>query len=67
MIRGGMSTAFRAPTVYELYGGKSPSFEQIVHPATDQDQAEVTVGGNEMLTLKKLISLLWVWCIHQAL
>ncbi|MGI2855053.1 TonB-dependent receptor [Shewanella algae] len=50
MIRGGMSTAFRAPTVYELYGGKSPSFEQIVHPATDQDQAEVTVGGNEMLT-----------------
>lgn len=50
MLRGGLSTAFRAPTVDELYGGKSPSFEQIVHPATEQDQAEVTVGGNELLT-----------------
>ncbi|UJF20422.1 TonB-dependent receptor [Shewanella sp. OMA3-2] len=50
MIRGGRSTAFRAPTVSELFGGKSPSFNQIVHPATDQTQAEVTVGGNEMLT-----------------
>lgn len=50
MFRGGMSTAFRAPTVSELYGGKSPSFEQIKHPATTQDQAEVTVGGNPLLT-----------------
>lgn len=50
MIRGGRSTAFRAPTVSELFGGKSPSFNQIVHPATEQTQAEVTVGGNEMLT-----------------
>ncbi|WP_144209098.1 TonB-dependent receptor [Shewanella donghaensis] len=50
MVRGVQSTAFRAPTVDELYGGKSPSFEQIVHPATDQTQAEVTVGGNELLT-----------------
>lgn len=50
MFRGGLSTAFRAPTVDELYGGKSPSFEQIVHPATEQDQAEVTVGGNGLLT-----------------
>ncbi|MBU1393966.1 MAG: TonB-dependent receptor [Gammaproteobacteria bacterium] len=50
MLRGGLSTAFRAPTVDELYGGKSPSFEQIVHPATEQDQAEVTVGGNPLLT-----------------
>lgn len=50
MIRGGRSTAFRAPTVSELYGGKSPSFEQIKHPATTQTQAEVTVGGNPMLT-----------------
>ncbi|AUD59967.1 TonB-dependent receptor [Shewanella sp. Pdp11] len=50
MLRGGLSTAFRAPTVDELYGGKSPSFEQIVHPATEQDQAEVTVGGNALLT-----------------
>ncbi|KPZ70476.1 MULTISPECIES: TonB-dependent siderophore receptor [Shewanella] len=50
MIRGGQSTAFRAPTVSELFGGKSPSFDQIVHPATDQTQAEVTVGGNPDLT-----------------
>ena len=50
MFRGGMSTAFRAPTVSELYGGKSPSFEQIKHPATPQTQAEVTVGGNPLLT-----------------
>ncbi|GIU50600.1 TonB-dependent receptor [Shewanella sairae] len=50
MVRGGMSTAFRAPTVSELYGGKSPSFDQIVHPATEQTQAEVTVGGNPFLT-----------------
>ncbi len=50
MLRSAASTAFRAPTVGELYGGKSPSFEQIVHPATTQTQAEVTVGGNELLT-----------------
>ncbi|QYJ96413.1 TonB-dependent receptor [Shewanella alkalitolerans] len=50
MFRGGMSTAFRAPTVSELYGGKSPSFDQIKHPATPQTQAEVTVGGNPLLT-----------------
>ncbi|MCL1066330.1 TonB-dependent receptor [Shewanella olleyana] len=50
MLRGVQSTAFRAPTVSELYGGKSPSFDQIVHPATEQTQAEVTVGGNELLT-----------------
>ncbi|WP_108946146.1 TonB-dependent receptor [Shewanella halifaxensis] len=50
MVRGGMSTAFRAPTVSELYGGKSPSFDQIKHPATEQTQAEVTVGGNPNLT-----------------
>lgn len=50
MVRGGRSTAFRAPTVNELFGGKSPSFNQIVHPSTDQTQAEVTVGGNELLT-----------------
>ncbi|WOT06413.1 TonB-dependent receptor [Shewanella youngdeokensis] len=50
MVRGVKSTAFRAPTVDELYGGASPSFEQIVHAATTQDQAEVTVGGNTLLT-----------------
>ncbi|WP_153916136.1 TonB-dependent receptor [Shewanella sp. TC10] len=50
MVRGVQSTAFRAPTVDELYGGASPSFDQIVHPATDQTQAEVTVGGNPLLT-----------------
>ena len=49
MLRGVASTAFRAPTVDELYGGESPSFEQIDHPMF-QDQAEVTVGGNENLT-----------------
>ncbi|MDP5146709.1 TonB-dependent receptor [Shewanella sp. ULN5] len=50
MVRGGRSTAFRAPTVGELFGGKSPSFDQVVHPATEQTQAEVTVGGNPLLT-----------------
>ncbi|QSX42040.1 TonB-dependent receptor [Shewanella cyperi] len=50
MVRGGRSTAFRAPTVYELFGGKSPSFEQVQHPASQQDQAEVTTGGNPLLT-----------------
>jgi iron complex outermembrane receptor protein len=50
MFRGGRSTAFRAPTVSELFGGKSPSFAQVQHPASAQDQAEVTVGGNPLLT-----------------
>lgn len=50
MLRGVASTAFRAPTVDELYGGKSPSFDQIKHAATEQSQAEVTVGGNPLLT-----------------
>ncbi|OCQ22700.1 TonB-dependent receptor [Pseudoalteromonas luteoviolacea] len=49
MFRGVKSTAFRAPTVDELYGGKSPSFEQISHPLLD-NQAEVIVGGNASLT-----------------
>ncbi|SES67041.1 TonB-dependent receptor plug domain-containing protein [Thalassotalea agarivorans] len=48
MLRSVASTAFRAPTVDELYGGKSPSFDQVSHPI-GQDQAEVTVGGNPML------------------
>ncbi|WP_163930150.1 TonB-dependent receptor [Paraferrimonas sp. SM1919] len=50
MIRGNKATAFRAPTVSELYAGNSPSFDYIKHPATTQDQAVVTVGGNELLT-----------------
>ena len=50
MIRSVKSTAFRAPTVSELYSGNSPSFEQITHDATTQTQAEVTVGGNSALT-----------------
>jgi outer membrane receptor protein involved in Fe transport len=50
MLRGVASTAFRAPTVDELFGGASPSFEQIKHDATEQTQAEVTVGGNQLLT-----------------
>ncbi|RZQ53206.1 TonB-dependent receptor [Pseudoalteromonas phenolica] len=49
MFRGVRSTAFRAPTVDELYGGKSPSFEQIDHAKLDS-QAEVIVGGNDALT-----------------
>jgi len=49
MLRGVRSTAFRAPTVDELYSGKSPSFNQIDIDGVD-DQAEVTVGGNEALT-----------------
>jgi len=50
MLRGVASTAFRAPTVDELFGGASPSFDQINHAATTQSQAEVTIGGNSMLT-----------------
>ncbi|MBQ4852684.1 TonB-dependent receptor domain-containing protein, partial [Pseudoalteromonas sp. MMG012] len=49
MVRGVRSTAFRAPTVDELYGGNSPSFVQINHALLDS-QAEVTVGGNDQLT-----------------
>lgn len=49
MFRGVRSTAFRAPTVDELYGGNSPSFQQISHALLDS-QAEVTVGGNDQLT-----------------
>ncbi|MGB1292050.1 MAG: TonB-dependent receptor plug domain-containing protein [Pseudoalteromonas sp.] len=49
MLRSVVSTAFRAPTVSELYSGNSPSFEQVEFPGA-QDQAEVTVGGNNQLT-----------------
>ncbi|MGS0496975.1 TonB-dependent receptor [Pseudoalteromonas sp. S1727] len=49
MLRGVRSTAFRAPSVSELYQGDSPSYEQVEFPNA-QDQAEVTVGGNSMLT-----------------
>ncbi|TLX49529.1 TonB-dependent receptor [Pseudoalteromonas ruthenica] len=48
MLRSVVSTAFRAPTVDELYSGNSPSFEQVEFPGA-QDQAEVTVGGNQEL------------------
>ena len=33
MFRGVASTAFRAPTVDELYGGKSPSFKPSISPS----------------------------------
>ena len=49
MLRGVRSTAFRAPTVAELYSGDSPSYEQVSFTGA-QDQAEVTVGGNDQLT-----------------
>ncbi|WP_283710563.1 TonB-dependent receptor [Pseudoalteromonas prydzensis] len=49
MFRSVVSTAFRAPTVSELYSGNSPSFERVTFPGA-QDQAEVTVGGNSLLT-----------------
>ena len=49
MLRSVVSTAFRAPTVSELYSGNSPSFDQIDFPGA-QEQAEVTVGGNDALT-----------------
>ncbi|QIZ76948.1 TonB-dependent receptor [Ferrimonas lipolytica] len=49
MFRGVSSTAFRAPSVDELYGGAATSFEYVEHDIA-QDQAEVTVGGNEELT-----------------
>lgn len=46
MLRGVASTAFRAPTVDELFGGTSVSFDNIDHPASKQGQALVTVGSN---------------------
>ncbi|KDC55131.1 TonB-dependent receptor [Pseudoalteromonas sp. S3431] len=49
MLRGVRSTAFRAPTVDELYSGNAPSYEQVSYPGADS-QAEVTVGGNQNLT-----------------
>ncbi|MBZ2192712.1 TonB-dependent receptor [Pseudoalteromonas arctica] len=49
MLRGVRSTAFRAPTVDELYSGNAPSYEQVSYPGADS-QAEVTVGGNSNLT-----------------
>ena len=49
MFRGVRSTAFRAPTVDELYSGNAPSYEQVKYPGADS-QAEVTVGGNQNLT-----------------
>ncbi|QDF66740.1 TonB-dependent receptor [Shewanella sp. SNU WT4] len=49
MLRGVASTAFRAPSVDELYGGESPSFDKVEHPV-GQEQAEVTRGGNPNLT-----------------
>ncbi|MEM0516269.1 TonB-dependent receptor [Pseudoalteromonas sp. YIC-827] len=49
MVRAVRSTAFRAPTVNELYAGQGPSFNQVDFPGA-QKQAEVTVGGNADLT-----------------
>ncbi|MGI2260014.1 TonB-dependent receptor [Shewanella sp. GXUN23E] len=49
MLRGVRSTAFRAPTINELYAGKSPDFDYVTYPGA-QAQALVTVGGNDMLT-----------------
>lgn len=56
MLRGMTSTAFRAPTVKELYGGKKTSYEYITHKATKVDQGQVTIGGNPTYWLKKRIS-----------
>ena len=42
-----------ASTVSELYSGNSPSYQQITFPGA-QDQAEVTVGGNDQLTPEEL-------------
>ena len=50
MLRGGKSTAFRAPTVNELYSGDFSKFDEIFHPASPYNQAEAIVGGNENLT-----------------
>ena len=49
MLRGVRSTAFRAPTVDELYSGKAISYDSVDYDGAD-DQAEVTVGGNSNLT-----------------
>ncbi|WP_193049656.1 TonB-dependent receptor [Pseudoalteromonas undina] len=49
MMRAVRSTAFRAPTVDELYSGKAISYDGVTFPGAD-DQAEVTVGGNADLT-----------------
>jgi iron complex outermembrane receptor protein len=49
MLRGVASTAFRAPTVDELFGGTEISFDDVSHPSTDQEQAAVTVGSNSDL------------------
>ena len=49
MMRAVRSTAFRAPTVDELYSGKAISYDGVTFPGAD-DQAEVTVGGNAALT-----------------
>lgn len=46
MLRGVASTAFRAPTVDELYGGKEILFASISHPASTQEQGRVTVSSN---------------------
>lgn len=46
MLRGVASTAFRAPTVDELFGGTGVSFDDVKHPSTNQGQALVTVGSN---------------------
>ncbi|TMM46810.1 TonB-dependent receptor domain-containing protein [Colwellia ponticola] len=46
MLRGVASTAFRAPTVDELFGGTGVSFDDVKHPSTSQGQALVTVGSN---------------------
>lgn len=51
MLRGVASTAFRAPSVDELYGGVSTSYDQVIDPVTgEQQQAQVSRGGNDMLT-----------------
>ncbi|WP_299810169.1 TonB-dependent receptor [uncultured Shewanella sp.] len=52
MLRSVASTAFRAPSVDELYSGSATSFDKITHPVTGEKsyQAEVTRGGNENLT-----------------
>jgi outer membrane receptor protein involved in Fe transport len=46
MLRGVASTAFRAPSVDELFGGTEVSFDDVKHPASNQGQALVTVGSN---------------------
>ncbi|MCL1123910.1 TonB-dependent receptor domain-containing protein [Shewanella surugensis] len=46
MLRGVRSTAFRAPSVDELYGGAGNSYSFISHAASSFSQAQVTVGGS---------------------